>query len=67
MIGCRHKWVMISNETTPSKFEHAMQQVRKSNLDLSRIPWQMCDATRKKIQILQCEQCGKLKRFVTTI
>ncbi len=68
MFGCKHNWEIISNETTESKFEHSIKQVGTlRTLTKTGLPWQLCDATRKKIQILQCKKCGQLKRFVTEI
>jgi len=62
---CKHKWELVSETTTKSKFKHAMEQV--VGMSKGRFPWQLCDASRKHIQIIACKTCGKLKRFVENI
>jgi len=66
MFGCKHKWEVIVDETTESKFEHVCNQL-KDRASSIKIPSQMSDATRKNIKILQCNKCGKLTMFVTEI
>ena len=31
------------------------------------LPWQLCDASRKFVQVFVCSECGKLKRYVEKI
>jgi len=65
---CKHKWELLSETVTKSKFESSMEaaelehRVKKINL-----PHQLCDADRKHIQTFTCNKCGKLKRFVESI
>ena len=64
-VFCKHEWKLVSETTTKSKFEHAA-----SNLDFSagvEIKGGMCCTDRKFIQIVSCDKCGKLKRFVEEI
>ena len=62
-LFCKHSWYLLSETTTKSKFEHARQITNnKGNL-----PWQLCDAGRKHIQVFKCVKCGQLKRFVERI
>ena len=64
-LFCNHKWNIISDVTTESKFQHAVKSARENGVaGKTNIPHQMCDAERKHIQILSCEKCGKLNRFV---
>ncbi len=63
---CKHKWKMLSEKTTESQFEHSMNTAYKYS-NAIKLPHQLCDAERKVIQILSCEKCGKLKKFVETI
>lgn len=69
MLGCKHKWEVLSETTTKSKFESAIEAVRGagSNIGNVKIPHQMCDAERKHIVILACKECGNTKRFVEKI
>jgi len=64
---CIHKWKILSETVTESKFEHASKQIPNREVRQVTIPHQMCDASRKLIQIVTCEKCGKLKRFVESI
>jgi len=62
---CNHKWELLSETVTKSKLEHSVEC-----LDLGAkfsLPWQLCDADRKHIQVFHCSKCGKLKRFVESI
>lgn len=65
IFQCKHKWELISEKTTESAFEHAMKQIPQGR-QLS-LPWQLCTADRKYIQVFQCANCGKLERFVETL
>ncbi len=64
---CKHEWSILSETTTKSKFEHVMQVASDSGTSSGSIPYQMCNADRKLIQIVSCSKCGKLKRFVTEV
>jgi hypothetical protein len=55
---CNHEWKVLSETTTKSQYEHAkdigliVEEGRSSGL------------IRKHIQIVSCDKCGSLKRFV---
>lgn len=61
-----HKWKVLITETTESNFEHAIK-VLKGRSGNMKVPHQMCCTRRKRIDILTCDGCGKIKRFVTNI
>ena len=67
MFGCKHNWVVLSEVTTKSKFETAIEVIRENTDSKATIPHQMCDITRKHIVILACKECGDTKRFVENI
>lgn len=66
MIMCKHEWKVLSEVITKSKYEVAMAAI-KDNVTNYKLPWQLCDATRKHIQTFNCINCGKLKRYVEKI
>jgi len=66
MMFCKHKWALLSETVTKSKYEHAMAKMG-SNCTSIKLPWQLCDADRKHIQVFVCEKCGKMNRFVEDI
>ena len=66
MIFCKHKWELLSETVTQSKFEVSIELVSKFT-DKINLPWQMSSADRKHIQVFTCDKCGKLKRFVEDI
>lgn len=68
-IFCKHNWVLVSEITTKSKFEIAIETMAPLGTDFKKInlPRQMSDTSRKFIQIIKCEKCGKFKRFVEDI
>jgi hypothetical protein len=62
---CKHDWELLSETVTKSRLE-----VATSNLvgaTKIKIPWQLCDASRKHIQTFACKKCGKIKRYVENI
>ena len=61
-IFCKHKWEILSETTTKSKFEVAIETVGNESL-----PPQMSCTKRKFIQVVACSECGKFKRFVENI
>ena len=61
-----HKWKVLITETTESSFEHAMK-VLGDRADKIKLTPQMSCTSRKRIDILTCDGCGKIKRFVTNI
>jgi hypothetical protein len=63
---CKHKWTIMSETVTKSKFECAISTINIAE-GKTTVPHQMCCADRKFIQIVSCEKCGKLKRFVENI
>lgn len=64
---CKHEWEVLSETMTESQFEHAMKVLKPSTQGKFTIPGQMSCADRKYIQIVCCDKCGKLKRFVESI
>lgn len=62
---CKHEWSLLSETTTESKFEVAMKAA-EGHSDM-KIPWQMCEAARKHIQVFKCSSCGKFVRYVEDI
>lgn len=64
---CKHNWKVLSETVTKSKYEVAMDAMKtQGGVGKVKLPWQLCCAERKHIQIVVCK-CGKLKRFVTVI
>ena len=61
MFFCKHKWVILSETTTKSRIEVLRE------CGVSSIRGLLNPVDRKFIQIVQCEKCGKLKRFVEPI
>lgn len=60
-LFCKHDWKVLSETTTESRMSHAVSM---------GIEFKTKDSTlieRKFIQIIICEKCGKLKRFVEDI
>ncbi len=65
---CKHKWNLLSETITESKFEHVIKQLERAGLTANvQIPWQLSDGSRKHIQTFTCEKCGGLKRFTEDI
>lgn len=58
---CKHDWKMLSETTTKSQLEH-MREVGFSPETIDRFV-----LDRKHIQVITCNECGKLKRFVENI
>ena len=64
-IICKHVWIVLKDETLPNvmtRFAEATGQVKAPHCHAHLIE----DVQQKKIQILVCSDCGKVKRFVTT-
>lgn len=66
-LFCNHTWRVVRETTTKSKFEVATSALDGFASGKIKIPHQMCSAERKHIQVLACDKCGKLKRFVEVI
>lgn len=68
-IFCKHDWKLLSETITKSKFEHSIETLRNDTIlnHPTDLPWQLCNADRKYIQIFQCSKCKKLKKFVEKI
>jgi len=65
---CKHKWEILSEITTKSKFESSLNAyIAAGAVGSAKLPHQLCDADRKFIQVVSCGKCGKLKRFVNDI
>ena len=64
---CKHKWRVLSETTTESKFSHAMSVSGMAGHGKVKVPHQMCCADRKFIQITVCDLCGKQVKFVEHI
>lgn len=60
---CKHKWDLVSEVTTKSKAEDLRNL---GNLEIYGRSLQHL-SNRKFIQLLKCDSCGKLKRFVENI
>lgn len=70
MFWCKHDWKLMTETTTKSKYEVATESVATEFLagcTEMKLPWQLCDAERKHIQVFSCIHCGKMKRFVENI
>lgn len=60
---CKHNWKILSEVKTESRLE----QLRKADCNEINLRGSMLAefTTKKLIQIVVCDNCGKLKRFVT--
>jgi hypothetical protein len=58
---------MLSETVTKSKYESTIEAMKGVIEGNTSLPWQMCDADRKHIQVFTCSKCGNLKRFVEDI
>lgn len=61
---CKHKWGLISETVTTSAFEDAVKALAGSTMKRIVIPPQLCDSSRKVIQLVSCDKCGKFKKLV---
>lgn len=67
-LFCNHDWKVLSETTTKSAFEVAMETAKESNVvGKTTIPWQMCNTDRKYIVVCSCSKCGKIKKFVENV
>jgi len=66
MIFCKHRWVILSEQTTLSAFELATKCF-STDLEEFTLKGRLTDTSRKLIQIAACEKCGKLKKFVEVL
>jgi len=66
---CKHKWKLITETFTDSKLEVFINTFKSNGLSLDDIPIpnRLLDSEKKHIAILTCEECGKLKRFITDL
>ena len=64
---CKHEWSLLTETTSKSYFEISMKAMGDAGVSKSGLPHQLCDASRKLVQVFTCSKCGKLKRFVTDI
>ncbi len=64
---CKHEWKLLSETVTKSKYESTIEAMGGLVAGKTNLPWQLCDADRKHIQVFSCEKCGKFKRFVENI
>jgi len=62
---CKHKWEVLSSETTESNLELSTRCLK--GIDEVTLTPKRASPARKHIQIVACEKCGKLKRFVENI
>lgn len=60
-IFCKHKWQLVSENTTKSKAEHIEENGIVGKFSGGEL------LNRRFIQLLKCDKCGKLKRFVEHI
>jgi len=54
---CKHKWSVLSETYTKSAFDQ-ITRLKSMKLENNEI------FARKFIQIIQCNKCGAIKRFV---
>ena len=59
---CRHKWDLLSETTTESKIEHL---TKVTNIEIEEGRESLL--SRKFIQLLKCDKCGKLEKLVTSV
>ena len=65
---CKHKWELVSETITKSKFQSSIDAlVSAGGNATTTLPHQLCCADRKLVQIVACEKCGKLKRWVENL
>ncbi len=64
---CKHEWIILSETVTKSKYESTIEAIGGLAVGKTKLPWQLCNADRKHIQVFTCNKCGKLKRFVENI
>lgn len=64
---CNHEWKVLSETVTKSKYEDSLKVSAEVLAKSVNLPHQLCCADRKHIQIVVCDKCGKLKRFVEDI
>jgi len=60
IVFCKHEWSLLSETTTKSKLEITMSSLPDRTTMKGKVPWQLCDASRKHIQTFSCRKCGKL-------
>lgn len=66
-LSCVHEWKIISEITTKSRIE-VLKDFECIPSEYLRIDFPlMFPVDRKFIQILYCEKCGKLKRYLEDI
>lgn len=59
---CKHDWEILSEHTTESQIEHANNMGIMITEGGSTLMFE-----RKFIQIIKCDKCGKIKRYVTEV
>ena len=69
MIFCKHKWVILSEITTKAPIQVACEALERLMPEDGRfeIPEQMSQTERKLIQLVSCEKCRKIKKFVEVL
>jgi len=66
----KHDYVVLSETTTKSRFQRALEAIEANEGKYSRstcVPHQLCHDNGKFIQILKCTTCGKIQRYVEEI
>jgi len=58
---CKHEWKVLSTEVTESQIEMLNRVIPGTSKAYTSM------FERKHIQIVSCDKCGKLKRFVEKI
>ena len=56
---CKHEWKVISETTTKSELD---MLIAAGAIEIENV-----SSKRKFIQVISCDKCGKLKRFVEDI
>jgi hypothetical protein len=65
---CKHKWSILSETITKSTFDLAMETLKGAGHTSDfTLPGQLCKGERRHIQVITCDKCGRLKRFVEVL
>ena len=63
-IFCNHDWQILSEKYTPSQMEH-FTEVSPKGMAITKGSSILLE--RKFIQIVKCNKCGGIKRYVTEV
>ena len=65
-LFCKHHWKVLSETTTESQLKHVLavtSQYAEGSVRIRTIP----DPSRKLIQLVTCNKCGRLNKLITLI